>query len=143
MIADQHGPGRQQEARLDRRTAEHLLEVEGQGDEGEALDGERAHGRQRGQREQRPRQQVRRQDRRRMAALAPQQQRETRDGRRGFQPQPRWRRAMCRIAQQQDQEAERADVTQRGAGVEAVGAARRCRAGRGAPAGTPRRRSAR
>ena len=69
MIADHQRPGRHEEAGLDLRAAEHVLEVERQRDEGEALHGEGADRGRRRQREQRPAEQVDRQHRRRMIGL--------------------------------------------------------------------------
>ena len=67
--ADHQRPRRHEEAGLDLRAAEHVLEIERQRDEGEALHGERAHRGRRRQREHRPAEQVDRQHRRGMVGM--------------------------------------------------------------------------
>ncbi len=123
----QHRPWRHQEAGLDRRAAQGGFKIKRQRHEGQALRGEGADRRQRGQGKQRAAEQIDRQHRRRVAALAPQQQREE-DGGAGHLRQQGAQRDLVRaFAGGQDQQAERADVVERGQAVDGVAGARRVR----------------
>jgi hypothetical protein len=74
-----HRPRSDQQAGLDHRGAEHVVEVEGQGDESDALGDKAAHRGRHRQREDRPAEQIDRQQRHRLADLPPQQQPADRD----------------------------------------------------------------
>ena len=72
-------PGRDQETGLDRRGADHVVEVEGQGDKGDPLRDKAAHGGRDRQGKDRPGEQIDRQKRHRLAELAAHQEPADRD----------------------------------------------------------------
>lgn len=120
-------PRRHEEAGLDLRAPEHVLEIERQRDEGEALHGEGADGGRRRQREHRPAEEVDRQHRRGMIGVTPRQDKAERERRDQLDGHDYRRQIMRGAADARDEQPEAEGREKRAEEIKAVIGARRLR----------------